>query len=417
MRTDGDRRGGGHGPRRVAVTGMGMITPAGGSVPTTWRAVLGGASTCAVDTVLDGAAVGLSCRVSTPLDRPIMNRKGVRTLDPVTRFALNAADEALADAALDPSAWPAERVAIVVGTGAGGAQTLSRGHRDLHESGSAGVSPYHHPASLANMTGAYLSQYLGARGPCLTVVTACASGTDAIATARDLLLADRCDIAVACGSEAGITPMNVAGFDQIKALSRTRDPHLASRPFDTDRDGFVIAEGAAALVLERPADAAARHARVHAYVSGHGATTDAHHPTAPHPEGLGAERALRAALRDAGLTASDIGHVNAHGTSTPANDHIEAAVLARVLPHHPPVTSSKGALGHTLGAAGAIEAALTIVALTEHTVPATAGTTRVDPACDVDVVIGTPRPVRAAHAVSNSFGFGGHNSVLVLSRP
>ncbi|EST20036.1 hypothetical protein M878_40205 [Streptomyces roseochromogenus subsp. oscitans DS 12.976] len=401
----------------VAVTGLGMITPGGGDAATTWQTVCDGASTTAVDPALAHLPVRLSCRVSAPLARPVMLRKGIRNLDPVTRFGLNAADEALSDAGLDPAQWPADRVAVIAGTGAGGSQTVTEGHQVLAAQGPGAVSPYHHPASLINMTAAFLSLYFGARGPSLTVSTACASGADAIGLAQDLLATDRCDIALVCGAEAGITPMAVAGFAQIRALSTHPEPHLASRPFDRQRDGFVIAEGAAALVLERPQDATARDAHIHALLLAHASTTDAHHATAPHPDAHGAEKALRQALQRAGLTPADITHVNAHGTSTRANDRIEAGLLTRLFPHHPAITSTKGALGHALGAAGAIEAALTALTLEKQQIPATSGTREVDPACDIDLVTHAPRPHQGTYAVSNSFGFGGHNSVLVLAAP
>ncbi|WP_238413005.1 beta-ketoacyl-[acyl-carrier-protein] synthase family protein [Saccharothrix deserti] len=404
-------------PQPVAITGLGMITPAGADTAATWREVCRGTATAAVDPALADLPVSLSCRVRAPLERPVMRRKGVKNLDPVTRFALNAADEALDDSGLDPIGWQPDRVAVVTGTGAGGSHTVTRGHEVLAAEGPRAVSPYHLPASLINMTSAFLSLYFTARGPSFTVSTACASGADALGLAQDLLAADRCDIALVCGAEAGITPISVASFAQIKALSAESDPRLASRPFDRDRNGFVIAEGACVLVLERPRDAAARGARIRALLLGHASTNDAHHATAPHPDGLGAETALRQAIHRAGLTAADITHVNAHGTSTPANDRIEACLLTQVLPHHPVVTSSKGALGHALGAAGTIEAALTVLALEEHRVPPTAGTRDLDPECGIDLVLGTPRAHPGNYAVSNSFGFGGHNSVVVLAAP
>ncbi len=259
---------------------------------------------------------------------------------------------------------------------------------------------------------------LGAHGPSLAVTTACASGATALGTARDLLLADRCDIALAGGAEAPCHPLPSTCFAQMGALStRLHDPEGASRPFDTDRDGFVLAEGAGLLVLERASDARARGARPHAHLSGYGASTDGYHYAAPHPEGAGITRAFNAALADAGLGTGDIGHINAHGTGTPLNDLIEGAALSRIFDGHPPpVTSTKGVTGHALGAAGAIEAALAALTLKHQSIPPTANLHQLDPDIHLDVVAKTARQHRMEAVASNSCGFGGHNTVLVMRR-
>ncbi|MBO0511950.1 beta-ketoacyl-[acyl-carrier-protein] synthase family protein, partial [Streptomyces beijiangensis] len=256
---------------------------------------------------------------------------------------------------------------------------------------------------------------LGARGPSLATETACASGASALAVARDLLLSGACDIAVAGGTEAAITPVVTTGFQRMGALSsRTGDPAAASRPFADDRDGFVISEGAAILVLERVGDARARGRRGYAQLAGTGMSSDAHHPTAPAPGGNVAEVALRAAVAEAGLRPSDIDHVNAHGTSTPKNDEMEAELIGRVLPHGPSVTAAKGVLGHSLGAAGAVEAALTVLTIHHSTVPPVANLTPQSLAFDLDCVTGAERRQDVRAAVSHSFGFGGHNVVLAF---
>ncbi|MGC0314245.1 beta-ketoacyl-[acyl-carrier-protein] synthase family protein [Kitasatospora acidiphila] len=400
----------------TAVTGIGMVTPGGVDAASTWRSVLAGRPTAAVDPALSALGPLNSCRVPD-FDSPVLNRKGRQLLDPVSRFALAAVAEALQDAALDPLQWDPPRVAVIVGNCTGGTATVDRGHLVLAQDGPSAVSPYLHPAGLANMAGAQISLRFRAMGPCLTVNTACSSGADAIGLANTLLHNQVCDIAVACGSEAAISPLMASGFHRINALSRNEKSDLASRPFDRDRDGFVLAEGAAALVLERPEHAEARNARVRGRLLAHAATCDSHHVTAPHPEAMGAEAAIRDALRAAGAAPADVGHVNAHGTSTKLNDRVEAALLTRLFPHRPPVTSVKGALGHALGAAGAIEAALTVLTLEHAVVPPTAGLDVPDADIDIDVVTRAARPHRAQVAVSNSSGFGGHNAALVFAVP
>ncbi|MEV0416432.1 beta-ketoacyl-[acyl-carrier-protein] synthase family protein [Streptomyces sp. NPDC050448] len=392
------------------MTGLGLVTAAGCGRDATWSAVRAGRSTAAPDPVLDGLPVSLSCRVPE-LDHPVLHRRGSAHLDPVDRFGLVAAAQALDHAGLDPGEWDGSRVGVVTGGGLGGVRTQDTALARLGEQGPEFVSPYFLPGYLINMTCANIALRFGVTGPALSTSTACASGTTALGLARDLLATGQCDIALVCGAEAAVTRLVVTGFSQLGALSGT-----GSRPFDATRDGFVIAEGAGALVLERAEHAAARAARPLARLIGYAASTDAHHLVAPHPEGRGAEQAVRAALADAGIGPDDVGHVNAHGTSTRQNDGIEAAVLRRVFPRRPPVTSAKGTLGHTLGASGVIEAALTALALAEDTVPPTAGPGETDAAMDIDVVRGTARRCTPPVAVSNSFGFGGHNAVAVLAR-
>jgi 3-oxoacyl-[acyl-carrier-protein] synthase II len=267
-----------------------------------------------------------------------------------------------------------------------------------------------------NMVAGYIAIDCGAQGPNLVTTTACASSTTAIGTARELLRTGRCDIVIAGGAEAGLTRPVMAGFTRMGALSgRVDDPAAASRPFDGDRDGFVAAEGAGVLVLERMEHAYARRARVRARIVGYGASADAHHATAPDPTGDGVERAIRMALQDAGIEPREVDHVNAHGTSTPLNDITEARTLRRVFSSRPSVTSVKGVTGHSLGAAGAIEAACTVLTLEQGKIPPTANLEVQDPDIDLDVVAGAPREQRISVATSNSFGFGGQNAVLVLA--
>ncbi|WP_405861516.1 beta-ketoacyl-[acyl-carrier-protein] synthase family protein [Streptomyces sp. NBC_01515] len=401
----------------VSVTGLGLITPAGVGREETWKGVLSGRSAGATDPELKGCAVDLSCRI--PLMTPEQARIGGGKAWRMGRFsqlAVLAAREAVADAGLDPAGWDGARVAVVIGSGLAGAAHLEDQTVRHHQGGPELVSPTLVPMLIPNMAAGEVSLDLGAHGPSLATETACASGASALAVARGLLLAGLCDIAVAGGTEAAVTPVIASGFQRMGALSsRVDEPAAASRPFAADRDGFVISEGAAILVLEREADARARGQRRYARLAGAGQTSDAHHPTAPAPGGVHAEAALRSALAEAGLGPADVDHVNAHGTSTPLNDLTEAELIARVLPHRPSVTAAKGVMGHSLGAAGAIEAALTALTVHRSTVPPIANLTPDNLPFDLDCVTGAPREQRVRAAVSHSFGFGGHNVVLLLT--
>ncbi|MFF5492735.1 beta-ketoacyl-[acyl-carrier-protein] synthase family protein [Streptomyces aquilus] len=398
----------------IAVTGLGLVTPAGIGTAASWSGVRAGRPTAAYDPVLADNPVRISCRVPDWDPDTLLGARRAHRLDRFSQFALVAAREALADAGLDPATWDGARVGVVLGCADGGPGTVEAQHRTLVEHSPDRVSPLLLPMQLPNMLAGQTAIEFGATGPNLVVATACASGTTAIGTARDLLLLDRCDVVLAGGSEAMITPLVMAGFARMGTLSRrTDDPAAASRPFDLDRDGFVAGEGAGVLVLERPADARARGARVRARVTGYGASADAHHVTSPHPDGVGLEAAMRGALADAGAQASDVGHVNAHGTATRLNDLAEARVVHRVL-GDPLVTSTKGVTGHLLGAAGAVEAAFTVLALEEQTVPPTANLDTPDPDCEIKVAAALTG-TRFDLALSNSLGFGGQNAVLALA--
>ncbi|SCF49707.1 3-oxoacyl-[acyl-carrier-protein] synthase II [Micromonospora matsumotoense] len=401
----------------VAVTGLGLVSPAGIGLPAGWDRVCAGEPTADHDPILADGPVTISCRVPDFDGARLLGPRAARRLDRFVQLALVAAREAVADAGLDHAGWDGARVGVVLGNTAGGTATVEQQSRVLLTEGPAAVLPQLLPMHLANMLAGTASIELGALGPSLTVATACASGATAIGLARDLLLAGRCDVVVTGGSEAMITPLEMAGFAQMRALSRRNaDPRGASRPFDVDRDGFVAGEGAGILILEREADASARGARVRARIAGFGASADAHHVTAPDPSGRGIELALRAALADAGAAPGDVDHVNAHGTSTPLNDVTEAGVLRRVLGGADAlVTSTKGVTGHCLGAAGAVEAVLTVRSIEEGLVPPTANLTTLDPAVDLAVAV-KPTPRRIDLALSNSFGFGGQNAVLAVSR-
>jgi 3-oxoacyl-[acyl-carrier-protein] synthase II len=399
----------------VAVTGLGLVTAAGIGVQASWNGVCAGVSTAATDAELAGLPVDFSCRVPNFDPRALLTRKANLLYDRFVQLALVAAQEAVADAGLDPSTWDGARVGVVIGCGLGGVSTWETQHRRMLGGGPEKVSALLIPMLVPNMVAGNISMRLGATGPNLVTATACASGATAIGVARDLLRSRACDVVLAGGAEAGVSPLIVTGFSQMGALSGRRDdPATASRPFDIERDGFVIGEGSAVLVLERAADAAVRRARVRARLIGYGATADAHHMTAPDPTGTGVERAIRAALADGDIQPNEVDHVNAHGTSTPLNDLTESRVLARCLGPGAAVTSTKGVVGHTLGAAGAIEAAFTVLAVEHGIVPPTANLDRQDPEIDIDVVAKQPRVRQISVALSNSFGFGGQNAVLAF---
>ncbi|MFJ6462576.1 beta-ketoacyl-[acyl-carrier-protein] synthase family protein [Streptomyces sp. NPDC091387] len=406
-------------PFAAAVTGIGLVTAAGVGTEATWRGVSEAATAPSVPHLPE--LQGLPCDFMytiTGLDtRAVLGVATQRLMDRFSQLAVIAAREAVADAGLDPSVWDSSRVAVVIGSAHGGLPFYDAQHTALTERGARRVSPKLAPLTVVNGAASSVATDLGAHGPSQAVSTACSSGTVALGTAHQMLRTGACDIVVAGGAESVRSRLLIASACQLKAVSTRRDdPESACRPFDTHRDGFVVGEGAGLLVLERPEHARARGATVRAHLAGYGASSDAYSAVAPDPEGLGIERALRAALADAGVAAADIGHVNAHGTSTVANDLIETTMLRRVLGEHPLVTSTKAMTGHTLGAAGGIETALTVLALQHQLVPPTVNLDAPDPEIPLEVVSKEARPGAFDAAVKTSLGFGGHNAALVLTR-
>jgi len=407
----------------VVVTGLGCVSPLGADAAATWQATLAGQS--GVERLPDEfeprVPVRIAARVRGPVNPGDVPAKELRRLDRAILLALAAAREAIADAGLVAGgSCAADRAGVAIGTGIGGVETLLENHRALLEGGPRRVSPFFVPMTLANMPAGMVAIRHGLRGPNLCHVTACASGAHALGESLRILQRGDADVMVAGGTEAAITPLVVAGFANMQALSRRNDePARASRPFDRDRDGFVLAEGAAVLVLEREEHARARGARVRARLVGYGASADALHVAAPDPEGAGARRCMESALADARLAPAEVDYVNAHATSTPAGDVMEARALGAVFGAHVErlaVSSTKGATGHLLGAAGGLEALLCVLALETGTLPPTINLDSPDPECALDHVAGKPRAARARVALSNSFGFGGVNAALLFER-
>ncbi|MEV8020397.1 beta-ketoacyl-[acyl-carrier-protein] synthase family protein [Streptomyces sp. NPDC086554] len=395
-----------------------MVTPAGVGTESTWATLCAGHSTASVDPAMAQAEVpvSFSCRVPDFDPDQLLGRRTAWRMDRFTHMAMVAAREAVRNAALEKASWDGTRVAVVLGVGASSNDTGMQTFRKLHERRYLSVSPTAIARYSPNMAAGEVSLDLGALGPSLAVSTACASGTTAIGVARDLIRSGTCDIVLAGGSESPCTsPFAAAAFHRMGALStRHHDPAGASRPFDADRDGFVLGEGAAVLVLESARHARTRQATVRAYLSGYATNAEGHHPTMPHPNGDGLARCLTAALADADLAPSDIGHVNTHGTATRLNDQAEARALHQAFPQPPAVTSVKSIIGHSLGAAGAIEAAASVLTLQHQLIPPTANHETLDPDIDLDVVTKSPRPTRLGAVASASAGFGGQNAVLVF---
>jgi 3-oxoacyl-[acyl-carrier-protein] synthase II len=406
------------GRRDVVVTGLGATTPLGGSMAETWAGVLDGASGARL--LEEEWAADLPVRLAAtaavePTD--VLDRATARGLDRSQQFAVIAADEAWADAGA-PEVDP-ERLAVVVSTGIGGVTTLLEQDEIRRTRGARRVSPLTVPRIMPNGPAAAVGLRLAARAGVHSPVSACASGAEAVALALDLIRAGRADVVVCGGTEAVVAPLPLAAFAAMRALSsREDDPQGASRPFDKQRDGFVLAEGAAVLVVESAEHAAARGRTPYARVAGAGLSSDAHHVAAPDPEGAGAARAMTGALRDAGLNASDVVHLNAHATSTPVGDVAEAAAIRSAFGDAAAalaVTATKSCTGHLLGAAGALEAAFTALAIRDGVVPAVRNLDDPDDDVALDVVRMQPRRMPVTVAMSNSFGFGGHNVALVLT--
>lgn len=408
--------------RRVVVTGMGAITPIGIGLADYWSALIAGE--CGVGPITRFDATGYPTRIAAEVKdfqpEEYIDRKEARRMDRFAQFSVAAATLAVKDSGIEFADEDMTRVGTWIGSGIGGMITLEDQHRVLLEKGPDRVSPFFIPMLIANMASGQVSIAFGAKGPCGGPVTACATATNSIGDAFRAIQRGDADIMLSGGTEASVTPLSVAGFCANKAMSTNNDdPASASRPFDLDRDGFVMGEGAGVLILEALEHALARGAHIYAEVAGYGATSDAFHIVQPAPDGEGAARAMRLALRDAGLEPDGLDYINAHGTSTPLNDKLETLAIKRVFGEHAAkiaVSSTKSETGHLLGASGAVELIASAMAIQEGIVPPTANYRTPDPDCDLDYVPNVARKMTVRAALSNSFGFGGHNACVVLRR-
>ena len=408
--------------RRVVVTGIGLITPLGNGTSQTWEALIRGKSGIGPITRFDASeyASQIAAEVKGFDPEQWFEKKQVKNLDAFVQYAVAAADLAWKDSGLSITEENAHRVGVVTGCGMGGLPTIEEYHGILTNRGPRKVTPFFIPRVIPNMSSGQISIRLGCKGPNLSQTTACAAGTHAVGEAFRHIAYGDCDAAITGGTESVICPLAVGGFSAMKALStRNADPQAASRPFDVDRDGFVISEGAGMLVLEEMESAKRRGARIYAEIIGYGQTSDAYHIAAPPEDGEGAARCMAVALQDAKLNPADVDYVNAHGTSTPLNDKCETLAIKSVFGDHAyklAVSSTKSMTGHMLGAAGGIEAAFTALTVFNGIIPPTINLHTPDPDCDLDYVPLVARETRVNIALSNSFGFGGTNGVIVLRR-
>jgi 3-oxoacyl-[acyl-carrier-protein] synthase II len=408
--------------KRVVITGLGCISPVGNDVPTMWHSLLQGRSGVGPITLYD--CRDFKCRIAAEVKgfdgSSLFGSREARRMDRYTQFALAATLEALRDSKLKIDESNRDRIGVVIGSGIGGIWTMFEQMQVFLERGPSRVSPFLVPMMLPDTAAGMVAIHLGVRGPNMAVVTACATGTNAIGEAGEIIRRGQAEVVFAGGSEAAIVPIAMAGLGVMTALStRNDEPQRASRPFDLHRDGFVMGEGAATLVLESLEHAQARGARILAELSGYGSTNDAYHISAPAENGAGAALCMRMALQNAGLTVNDIDYINAHGTGTPLNDKSETAAIKTVFgeaAYHIPVSSTKSMTGHLLGAAGALEAIIATLVIQHNILPPTINYETPDPECDLDYVPNIARPAPVRHVMSNSFGFGGHNATIVLSR-
>ena len=408
--------------KRVVVTGLGCVSPVGNNVDDTWKALLAGKSGAAPIAAFDASAHKTKFAAEVKGFDPValFGAKDARKMDRFTQFATAATLQALEQADFKIDESNRDRVGILIGTGIGGITTLIEQYETLRERGPERVSPFLIPMMISDGAAGNIAIRVGARGPNMSLATACASGTNALGEAAEMIRRGAADVMIAGASEAAISAIAMAGMNVMTALStRNDDPQKASRPFDKDRDGFLMGEGAGILILELLESAQARGAKILCEFSGYGTTDDAHHISAPAENGAGAAMSMNLALKSANLELTDISYINAHGTSTYLNDKSETAAIKTVFGEQAykiPVSSTKSMTGHLLGASGALEAVISAMAIIENILPPTINYETPDPVCDLDYVPNQPRKAEPAHVMSNSFGFGGHNATLILSR-
>ena len=407
---------------KIVITGLGAVAPNGNSVDEFWTSLTAGISGIGPITCFDpsGHRVKIAGELSGFEPESVLDPKEIRKLDPFSVYALVATNEAVTMAGVNPETLNLDRVGVTIGTGVGGIQTLEDQHSTLENRGARRVSPQFVPKMIANIAGGHLSIRWGFQGPNQTVTSACASATDAIGLAMRLIIAGDADMMITGGTEASITPLTIAGFANMRALSQSNDePERASRPFDNDRDGFVLGEGAGMLVIETEGHAKIRGATILAELAGYGSTDDAFHITQPPAGGTGALKAMERAVQDAELGLNEIDYINAHGTSTPFNDKNESSAIAELFKNHSSqlkVSSTKSMTGHLLGAAGGIEAVASVKTILEQTLPPTINYETPDPDCTLDYVPNTAQTHKVNAVLSNTFGFGGHNAVICIRK-
>ena len=405
---------------RVVVTGIGLVTPVGSDRKSTWDSLMVGKS--GIDYISLFDAEGFTSRIAAEVDgfdgAALLGRKEAKRLDRFSQFAAVPSLEAIEDAGIDMATEDPDRVGVLIGSGVGGIITITEQHNVMINKGPKRVSPFLVPMMLGDMASGQVSMMIGAKGPNFSTVSACATGADSIGEALEMIRRGRADVVIAGGTEAAVCEIGVAGFNSCMALStRNDDPQGASRPFDSGRDGFVLGEGAGVLVLESIEHAEKRGANVLAELAGYGASSDSHHVTQPHPEGEGAARAMKWALDDASLQPEDVVYINAHGTSTPMNDKFETIAMKRMFGDHAyklAISSTKSMTGHLLGAAGGIEAAFSVLAVKEGAIPPTINLENPDPDCDLNYTPNKAVKQEVEVAMSNVFGFGGHNASLIF---
>lgn len=407
--------------RRVVITGLGAVTPVGNDVDTFWNNIKAGV--CGIDFITKFDITDFKAKLAAEVKNfdPLlyMDRKDAKRMEPFSHFAMASATQAVEDAKLDLEAIDKNRFGVVIGSGIGGIETIETEQTKFLEKGPNKVQPLFIPKIISNMAAGNVAIKFQARGICTTVVTACATGTNAIGEAYRMIQYGTADLILAGGTEASITPLAIAGFTTMTALSRSEDPKRASIPFDAEREGFVMGEGAGVLLLEELEHAQKRGAKIYAEMVGYGSTCDAYHMTSPSPDGEGAARAMDIAIKEAGIKPEEVSYINAHGTSTPLNDKFETLAIKTVFGENAgkvPVSSTKSMTGHLLGAAGAIEGVVIVKALEEGFIPPTIGYSVPDPECDLDCVPNTGRKAELKYALSNSLGFGGHNAVILMKK-
>lgn len=406
---------------RVVITGMGAVTPIGNDINSFWHNIKEG--TCGIDVIKSFDISNFKCKLGAEVKdfdvTVALDKREARKMDKYCQYAMVAAEEAVKNSGLDIETIDSERLAVVVGSGIGGLSTIELEHKKLIEKGPGRVSPFLIPMIIGNIAAGSIAIKYGAKGKCTSVVTACATGTNAIGDAFHMIQDGRADIIIAGGAEGSITPLALAGFASLTALTNSEDPLRASIPFDKERSGFVMGEGAGIVILESLEHAEKRNAKIYSEITGYGATCDAYHITSPSPDGEGAARAMVLALKDGDVKAEEVSYINAHGTSTPYNDKFETAAIKSAFGEYAykiPVSSTKSMTGHLLGASGAIEAIVCIKALEEGFVPATIGYKVPDEECDLDYVPNCGRKEQLKYAISNSLGFGGHNATILFKK-